>query len=36
MRGLHVTGFTYRDEEDYAQVLRLEREAQDLGYAVLT
>ncbi len=35
MQVLHINGCTYRDEEDYAQVLRIEREARDFGYAAL-
>jgi ABC-type phosphate/phosphonate transport system substrate-binding protein len=35
MQVLHIRACAYRDEEDYAQVLRLEREAQDYGYTAL-
>lgn len=35
MKALHISGFAYRDEADYARLLTLERQAQEAGYAVL-
>ena len=35
MQALHIGECAYRDEEDYAQVLHLEREARNFGYAAL-
>lgn len=35
MRAVHIEGFSNCDEDDYARVLRLEREAHELGYARL-
>jgi ABC-type phosphate/phosphonate transport system substrate-binding protein len=35
MHALHIAGFTWRDDGDYARILQLERDAQDLGYPQL-
>ena len=35
MQVLHISGCAYRDDEDYAAALRLEREARDFGYTML-
>ncbi len=35
MRALHIRQCVYQDEEDYAQVLHLERQASESGYSVL-
>ena len=35
MRRLHISGFTYRGEEDYTRILHLESEARNFGYIAL-